>query len=116
MKPRFTEAQVVEAIQGSHGIKTVIIRKLGISLPTLDHYLDKYSAANQALLDERSVLIDKAESVVVTNLDKDDFMTARFVLTTIGKDRGWVERVDHAHALAGTVVVEVVTSNPKHLT
>jgi hypothetical protein len=42
--------------------------------------------------DLQATLVDQAESILKSSLDKDDIGTARLVVTTLGKNRGWTTR------------------------
>ncbi len=59
---------VLEAIRGSHGIKTVIAAKLRVSRPTVNGYLQRWTTARVAYEGEAKTILDLAESIIVTNL------------------------------------------------
>lgn len=60
--------EVVKAITGSGGIKTVIASRLGVSRPTVDAYLKRWSTAQDAYEQELEQNKDLAESVILSNI------------------------------------------------
>ena len=97
-----TREEVVEAIKGTGGIKTLIAQRLGVTRFTFDSYLKRWSTVQDAYSQEREAFIDVAESVVQRNVrlafqkQQDGEMTdtsdAKWVLSRLGKDRGYSER------------------------
>ena len=90
--PHYTAAQIIEAIRGTRGIKAAIARKLGCHRDTVDSYLKRYTTAADAYWHERQEIVDTAEVQLLVKLNEGDGPTIRFVLATLGKDRGYVER------------------------
>jgi len=89
----FTDEQILEAIKGSCGIITNISDSLSCSWNTADKYIKQGSeTVKSAYKDECERVIDKAESVVTKALDKDDIQTAKWILATKGKKRGYTEK------------------------
>jgi hypothetical protein len=66
---------------------------------TIDRYIRDYPTVAAASQQARAGIIDKAESVLVTRLNNGEWDAAKFVLTTIGKDRGWGNSVDVNHKI-----------------
>lgn len=88
-----TPEKVVEAIQGSRGILAAAARRLGCSRMTIYRYREKYPEVNAALEEERETLLDDAEDTLYDNaIKKGDTTSLIFLLKTIGKKRGYVER------------------------
>lgn len=98
---------VLIAVKGSAGIKTVIASRLGVSRQTVDSYLRRWKTAQEAYDEETETNLDIAESVIVGNIraaakivqtkQMADSGDAWKYLKMKGKDRGYVERheVDH---------------------
>lgn len=63
-----TLEEVLEAINGSDGIKTVIAKRLNVTRQTLDNYLSRWKTAQDAYEHETSSVSDVARSVVVGNI------------------------------------------------
>ena len=63
-----TLEEVIEAINGSDGIKTVIAKRLSVTRQTVDSYLSRWKTAQDAYDDAVSSVSDVARSVVVGNI------------------------------------------------
>lgn len=104
---RYTAAQVIEAMKGTGGIKTVIAQRLGCHRHTVDNYIERYVTVAQAYENERETVADFAESVVVQNIRlafqrqaqekvEVDSTDAKWFLSMKAKDRGYAERREYA--------------------
>lgn len=89
---KFTPEQVIVAIQKSNGLITHAARKLKVTRQTVKNYVDKYPEVKAALDEMRDVLIDEAESALVSAVKRKEAWAISLVLKTIGKERGYVER------------------------
>lgn len=93
-KPQFSAAAVAEALLATAGIKTAAAKRVGCSTDTIDRYIARYPTVAQAYKEARASIIDKAESVLLQRLNNGEWDAAKFVLTTIGRDRGWGTKTD----------------------
>lgn len=102
-EPKRTLEQVLEAIDGSDGIKAVIARRLGVTRPTVDAYLKRWKTAQQAYEQANDAFLDLAESLVVRNIklgleeqektrEQVNSGDARWVLTMKGAGRGYAPK------------------------
>jgi transposase-like protein len=91
-----TKEAVQAAINQSRGIKATVASKLGCSRGTVDNYLKRWPELKEALEAERAALIQIATSALVADVNnaesKGHQAAYMFVLKTIGKDEGFVER------------------------
>ena len=65
---KFTAQQVIDAIKGTGGVKTVIAQRLGCHRHTVDNYIARYVTVRQAYEDEMETVGDFAESVLIQNI------------------------------------------------
>ena len=103
-KTKRTAAEVIEAIKGTSGIKTVIAQNLGVTRETFDSYLRRWPTVRRAFEQERQTFVDIAESVVVRNVklahkkqsegEMVDSADSKWVVSRLGKDRGYSERME----------------------
>ena len=89
---KFTVEQMVAAIHGSKGIKTVVAQRLGCDWDTVTNYCKRYVTVAKALQMEREALVDLAEGKLTQAVSDGEWPAISFVLRTLGKERGWVER------------------------
>jgi transposase len=97
MAEQYTAEHVVEAIKGSGGLVSTVASRLGCSRRTVYRYMNRYSTVKEALKEEREKVLDTAEGELV-HLIRDRSHPGHttaiiFYLKTIGKGRGYVERV-----------------------
>jgi hypothetical protein len=123
---RYTAQQFIDAIPGSGGIISVIARKVGCDWRTADKYCRNYATVKTAWEAEKASTLDLAEAIILDNLrlakqaqqTKVDPVTgktipgeivetgdARWVLATIGKERGYTERHEVTGAEGGPLVL-----------
>ncbi len=93
-KPHFSVQDVADALIASSGIKTAAANKIGCSTMTIRRYIEKYPTVTDAYAVSRESIVDVAESILLGRLKEKEWDAAKFVLTTLGKDRGWGHTLD----------------------
>jgi hypothetical protein len=94
-----TEESLKWAIYEGKGVLNNILQKLnwhGACRKEFMRWCGKFGLENDIAI-ARDAIIDKAETVVVNSLDVEDIETAKFVLKTAGKRRGWNEKIDDSN-------------------
>lgn len=88
-----TLGDIYSALVEARGNRSEAARNLGIRRPILSAKID----ANPTLLalcqDLRESITDKAETNIFNEVERGDQSASRFVLSTLGKDRGYVQSV-----------------------
>lgn len=91
-----SDVQVRQAIEGSMGVIATVATRLGVHRDTVKNYLRQSPELNDLFDAERSSLISDASGALaadVRNPESDGHQRAyMFVLKTLGKDEGFVER------------------------
>ena len=90
--PKFTPAQVSEALEKSMGLVATAARKLNCQRSTVYDYIDKYPEVKDTLDMSRELLIDGAEIGLAKAIKDVQPWAVCFALKTIGRNRGYVER------------------------
>lgn len=98
----FTDAELVKAISGSGGIITVIARRLGCGWREAEEYINSNALIKVMYDTERESIVDLCESVVLRNVqlaqeaqtkgEMGDTADAKWILSRLGKERGYAER------------------------
>jgi DNA-binding phage protein len=87
---------VLAAINKSRGIKASVASALGCSRQTVDNYLKRWPQLKESLEAERAALIQIASNALVADVNNAESRGHQaaymFVLKTIGKDEGFIER------------------------
>lgn len=96
-RPRkITKAQLMAAISGSKGQRSVIAAELRISLRSLTRYLERYPDLKQEYQDERAAFTEYCKDKALTNvckaLEEGDAATSRWVLDRLGAEYGFTPK------------------------
>lgn len=89
---RYTPKQIIEAIQGTGGIKAIIARRLGCTRHTVDNYLARYATVQKAYEEERETVGDMAEANVHNDIRNHNVDTSKWYLVMKHPDRGYGQR------------------------
>jgi hypothetical protein len=91
---KYTQEQVIEALEQSKGLIAPAARALGCSRDTIRTYLEEYTAVAQAKLDQREAVTDMAENALYAAILRGEAWAICFYLKCMAKDRGYVERAE----------------------
>lgn len=107
---RYSKATIVEAIRGTGGVVSSIASRLDCSWNCAKKYIEKWPETVQAYEDEKEAILDLCESVLYAAIKNGDTQSAKWLLATKGKERGFVERreVTGENGAPLTVMVEFV--------
>lgn len=93
---QYTKEAFALAIKQSHGVKASVAAAVGCSRQTVDNALERWPDLAEMLDAQRSGLVSKAVSSLVSDIENreaDGHVRAyMFVLKTLAKDEGFVER------------------------
>ena len=89
---QYSAQEVIDAIENSFGIVSAIAKRLGCSRQMVYNYINNYVTVKRALETERQRHVDLAETKSLELVRSGDGPQVRFVLSRLGKDRGWVEK------------------------
>ena len=89
-----TEERVRKALEQSRGLVASAARSLGCSRQAIYDWMERVPSLKTILDDERELLIDKAENVIANAIDAGNLTAAGLVVRTIGRARGYSERVE----------------------
>ncbi len=89
-----SKTKVREAISGTMGIYAVIAGKCGVSRQAVSKFLqnEKNQDLVEEIKEEREKLIDVGERKLIELINQGNFNAIKLLLTTKGKDRGYIER------------------------
>ncbi len=85
----YTEKKVLAAIKGSGGIITTISNRLGSDWHTAKKLTQKWELTKQAVRDERETILDMSESTVLKSIKEGNTQDAKWLLSSLAKDRGY---------------------------
>jgi hypothetical protein len=93
-KQRYTAQQVIEALKETRGMVYLSARRLQCNPQTIMNYCKKFPSVEQAKIDARGELLDVAEVKLWQAVQRDEPWAICFCLKTIGRSRGYGERLD----------------------
>jgi hypothetical protein len=91
---RYTASQVIEALKASRGLVYIAAERLQCDPYTIINYFKRYHTVEQAKHDARGALLDRAEVRLFEAVDRGEGWAISFCLKTIGRTRGYAERLD----------------------
>lgn len=107
LKPaRPTRAEIYEALIASKGNINAAVRELGSDRRWVNQTITSTPELVALLDDIREGTIDTAEQNIFADVEKGDQSASRFVVSTIGKKRGWNPGVEGS-GKNGAIVVEI---------
>jgi hypothetical protein len=104
-KQHWTAAQMAEALRKARGIKALAARSLGCDPETVHNYCKRYPTVQAAIDGQRELLVDVAESHLTKWVDAGSERAVYWVLSTLGKDRGYVQRQETTGRDGGAVEI-----------
>ena len=111
-KDRYTAEQVIAAIKLTRGLVTMAADTLGCDPDTVRNYAKRYKAVRQALEDARDKMLDRAELSLYDALLEAEPWAVKFILSTLGKSRGYVTRHELGGSDGNTLTIEVKYADP----
>jgi hypothetical protein len=91
---RYSTDQVVEALRTSRGLVSMAAQKLRCDVDTVQRYCRRYPEVEAAKRESRVSMLDLAESRLWDAIDRGEGWAIAFCLKTIGRSRGYGERLD----------------------
>jgi transposase-like protein len=105
---KYTQEQMIEALEQSKGLIAPAARALGCSRDTIRSYIDEYSAVAQAKLDQEEAVKDMAENALYAAILRGEAWAICFYLKCRAKDRGYVERAELTGTNGAPVKIKLV--------
>lgn len=111
-----TIEQVIEAIQRHKGLLAPAARDLGVSRSTIYNYVDRYKTIRKAMDDARETNLDFAESKLMQAVNNGNVTAIMFLLKTVGRNRGYVERQEVEASVSGNIKLRWADGNDNDAT
>lgn len=105
--PRYTEAQIEKALVATKGMVYLAAKHLGCTWHTVDTRV-KQSPRLQAVVAEQSgQVLDTAELKLYASIIDGDLGAIKYILSTKGKERGYVERQEVTGGGGGALTIDL---------
>jgi len=103
----YTEEQYVSAIEQANGMVSVAARMLGVTRWAIYKRAKSSPAIKRAIEMAREEMIDLAEQKLRMAILNGEAWAIALALKTIGKQRGYIERVEHTGEDGGMIKTEL---------
>lgn len=90
-RKKISKKKLMEAIEGSGGIISVVAKRLNVSWHTAKKAIEENPETKQIYDDESDRILDVAENVILKAIKNNDVSTAKWYLSNKGKFRGYGE-------------------------
>ena len=91
---RYSATQVAEALTQAKGMVSVAAQLLRCSADTVQSYCKKFPTCERVKQTARTEILDEAELRLWKAIQRDEAWAISFTLKTIGRSRGYGERLD----------------------
>lgn len=112
-RKNLTAADFLKVIPGSFGNISLVSRKLGIDRKTVCRYIDSFPEVKAAFEQEREAAIDFTESRLMQGINSGDLESIRFFLRTIGRRRGYGDRMEVTGQNGGAIIVQMTADDAR---
>lgn len=103
-----SDDKMVEAITAARGLLSVAARSLGVSRETVYQRARRVPAVQAAIDEAREATLDVAEAALFKQAAAGEGWAVKYLLSTQGRARGYVERRELTGSDGGPLSVEVV--------
>ena len=117
--PRYTVEEIAEALRKNNGMVSLAARSLHITRDSIYKRMRDHPILKEVLKDARESMIDLAESALRLAILNGEPWAVALALKTIGKGRGYVERIEQTGLDGKAQRVEIYlpenTRDPKQI-
>ena len=116
-KPKLTNAQVVDALKKSHGLKTGAAELLGVAFETLEKYIARSNEAQGLVRHWGKRRTERAVYKLDEAIERGEAWAVALQLknSTVGRDYGYGDRLDVTGRDGGPVQTQAVNVTPEEL-
>ncbi len=104
---RYTKKQVEDALRKTYGLKSYTAKHLGCDLNTVNNYIKRYPSLQIVLDEMRELKVDIGESKLMSGVQEGNPTLIQYLLSTLGKDRGFYKRTENEHSGPGGGPIKV---------
>ncbi len=101
----YTDNEIAFAIIDCGGYMTAIAKTLGVNVKSLRGYIANRPQLRELLEDQREELLDNAERGLVKAVNAGNLTAIRFVLSRLGRSRGYGQKLEVSSTGEGRVIV-----------
>lgn len=107
MTVNHTVEEYAIALRESRGLLSHAATRLGVTNEAMRLRVNKSPTLQQVRTEAREAILDVAESSLYEAMRRGDAWAVCFALKTLGKDRGYVERLEERREVSGDVRIRI---------
>ena len=104
--------EVLAAFKTLHGHIAETCRICDIDRRTFNSWMETDDKFREGIEDIKQAWLDTAEAIIRQAIDEDDVDTAKWVLSRLGKSRGYSEKQEVEHRSLAMPVINIVLGKP----
>lgn len=90
--PKYSDVEIIEALRVAHGNISAAASILQVRRRYVKERIDRVPEVREFYEEVKDLVLDRAEQNIMVDVFKGDQVASKFVLTTLGKDRGYTTR------------------------
>ena len=91
-KKKYTEDQLLAAVEGCRGIVQEVALKLECTRQTVYNYASEYASIQESIDNERGIFVDRAEKKLEEAVERGEWPAIAYTLNNLGRNRGYGDR------------------------
>jgi predicted transcriptional regulator len=99
------------ALRSTNGLVTKAAKMLGVPIPTLQHYIRKFTTLRTAMFESRSEIVDEAEESLRELVKSKNLTAVIFTLKCLAQDRGYVDSVQKDGNKQAPIVINLMPAS-----
>lgn len=109
---KYSDEQMIKALTKHNGIVSSAAKSLGCSPSTIYERMAESPSVKKAREDCQEVIIDLAESALISAIKRGEAWAVSLALKTIGRRRGYGDHAELDHAITINVVRDIPDDKP----
>jgi 5'-3' exonuclease len=107
MANSYTAKQFIKAMAGTGGVISAIADNVGCSWHTAKKYIEEYSTVNEAWIEERNRITDKARNNIIKAIERNDLQMSKWWLQVMDEEFVPREKREVSGIDGGKIIVSI---------
>ena len=103
----YNDGEIYEAIVSARGNLSTICEALDVKRDALRARINETPLLKQIYDEQRESIVDQAEENIFNDVKRGDQVASKFVLTTLGKERGYTTKVETSNEPVEIIVRKI---------
>lgn len=110
---KINNKKFITALENSGGILQIIADRCNVTRLTVQNHIESHPELRPFIESESQKIIDVAENNLFDNVKGNNFWAVKYLLSTKGKGRGYIEKqeIEHLGELQNPVTINLIQIN-----